>query len=258
MKKPNIILFDIETLPDMKEVMHVFPGLSAYPGLTFKSSINSVICFGYKQLGDKKSKCINAWDFKDSWGKNINDDKELLKAAREILIKADGVITHNGRKFDLPTINSRLMYHGLPPIPKVNHIDTCSVARSKLNIFSNRLNSVARFLKCEQKLENGGWSLWEQIQYVQDKKSRNLMTKYCKQDVEVLEQVFLKLRPLADSIPNYNLFTGESSTQVCPSCGGNHLEKHGFLVTKQGRKQRWLCKDCGSHSTENAKKRLTR
>ncbi len=257
MKKPNIILFDLETLPDLKQVMSVFPGLSAYPGLTFKSSINSIICFGYKQLGDKNSKCINAWDFKQSWSKNVNDDKQLCIAAREILLKADGVITHNGRKFDLPTLNSRLMFHGISPLPKVNHIDTCSVARAKLNIFSNRLNSVAKFLGCEQKLENGGWSLWEKVQD-RDKAAQKLMTKYCKQDVEVLEQVFNKLRPLADSIPNYNLFTGNSTDQVCPSCGGNHLEKHGFLVTKQGRKQRWLCKDCGSNSTENAKKRLTR
>jgi transposase-like protein len=30
----------------------------------------------------------------------------------------------------------------------------------------------------------------------------------------------------------------------CPECGGEGV-KCGFKITRKGRKQRWLCKNCG-------------
>ena len=81
------------------------------------------------------------------------------------------------------------------------------------------------------------------------------MDKYCKQDVEVLEQVFHKLRPFISNIPNYNLFT---EARVCPSCGGHRLQKHGVRMTKTAKRQRYRCMDCGSTSTTDARDLLPR
>ena len=63
-KKPNIILWDLEILADMREVRKVFFSIGDFPGRTLKSSINSIICFGYKKLGEARAHSINAWDFK--------------------------------------------------------------------------------------------------------------------------------------------------------------------------------------------------
>lgn len=245
--KPKIISFDLETLADLPKVMKYLPGMSAYPGLTMKATHNTIICCGYKVLGEKTVKCINAWDYPKRWKKDVNDDYEVVKAIYDVLKDADGLITHNGRRFDLKFLNSRLAFHGLNPLPKIPHIDTCVVAKSKLFLFNNRLNTVAEFLGCELKMENGGWNLWERV-LRRDKKAQATMTKYCKQDVEVLEQVFLKLRPMITGIPNYNIFNGADET-VCPNCGSHHIQKHGTRVSTVRLVQRYICMDCGtSHS----------
>lgn len=250
--KPKIIVWDLETLADLDKVMKFLPGMSAYPGLTMKATHNTIICAGYKVLGEKSVHCINAWDYPKRWNKNVNDDYEVVKAMREVLLEADGIITHNGRRFDFKFINSRLLYHGFPPLPKIPHIDTCRIASSKLFLFNSRLNTVAEFLGCDLKLENGGWSLWEKV-LKRDKKAQTLMTKYCKQDVATLEQVFLKLRPLIKDIPNYNIFLDNKETHVCPNCGSDHLVKHGRMVRVSKIVERFLCRNCGTTHTKNAK-----
>ena len=247
-KKPKIVLWDLETLMNMDEIAKIFPSIGAYPGRTMKASITTIICFGYKELGDKKSKCVSAWDFPELWAKDMNNDKEVVKAAYEVLKDADGIVTHNGARFDLKFLNTRLMYHGLPPLAKIPHIDTVLAARSNLLLYSNRLNDVSKFFKCESKMENGGWQLWVDV-LAGKKKAMKTMSQYCKQDVEVLEQVFLKLRPVIKNIPNYNLFRDSDDTMHCPSCGSSRMQKHGFRNSKTAKLQRYRCLDCGSTST---------
>jgi DNA polymerase elongation subunit (family B) len=244
-KEPRIILWDIETLPDLRAVMNEFPSLSAYPGLTLKASINSVICVGWKVLGESKVHCINAWDFKTRWKRNINDDFDVCKAAFEILSNADVVVTHNGKRFDWKFMQTRLLYHGFPPLPNIIHIDTCSEAKKHLFMYNNRLNTIGKFLTSEQKLENGGWGLWVKVSE-RNPKAMAVMTKYCMQDVRLLEKVFKKLKPVIRGLPNANLYKDRPS---CPNCGSKRLQKRGEKVTKTARAQRYQCQDCGSWSS---------
>lgn len=254
-KEPRIILFDIETMPIMSQVMKNFTGLSNYPGLTLKGNINSVICFGYKVFGEKETHCLNAWDFK-SWKKDINDDKELVKKAAEILTEADAIVTHNGKRFDLKFLQTRLLGHGLGPIPKIPHLDTCAQARTSMLMFSNRLNSLGEFMAQDKKLENGGWSLWEKVM-ARDPKSMKLMTDYCKQDVRLLEKVYKKLLPFMAGVPNYNIFTG-TNLHHCPACGSTRVIKNGYRHTNVGSYQRYICRDCNSWHTTNLKDKQPR
>lgn len=253
--EPKIVLFDIETLPDLDKVMEVFPQLSNYPGLTLKASINSVICFGYKIFGEKEIKCINAWDFK-SWDKNVNNDLEIIKAAYEVLKDADAVVGHNSKRFDWKFIQTRLAIHGLEPLPRIKHIDTCNESRKNLMMFSNRLGEISKLLFDDKKTENGGWPLWCKVMK-RDKQAMAMMTKYCKQDVNLTEKLFKKIRPYVTNIPNYNLF--ESGEKVlCPSCGSTRLEKRGFGTTKVRMFQKYVCKDCRSWSQVGIKDHMPR
>ena len=249
--KPRIILFDLETLANMERVMHFFPGMSAYPGLTMKATHNSIICVGWKELGAKETNCINAWDYAKRWKRDVNDDYEVVKAFAKVLETADGLITHNGARFDIKFLNSRLVYHGFSPIPKMPHIDTCRVAKSKLFLFNNRLNTVAEYLGCELKMENGGWSLWERV-LKRDVKAQQTMEKYCKQDVRTLEQVYLKWRPLITTGPNFNQFS-DNDAQACPNCGSSNTQKHGKRMMAKGLVQRHKCNDCGTAYSQPAK-----
>lgn len=229
----------------MRQVMKVFPQLSNYPGLTLKATVNTIICFGWKLFGKDQQavSCVNAWDYA-SWAYDINDDRAVCLAAYDILKDADAVITHNGRRFDWKFLQTRLLFHGIPPLPKINHIDTCVLAKSNLFLFNNKLNTVAKFLTEEEKIDNGGWDLWVRVSQRENEACR-LMSEYCQQDVITLEAVFRELRPFAVNLPNHGLFT-EGAKRVCPSCGSSRHVKYGTRHTKAARYQRFMCTDCRS------------
>lgn len=248
--EPKIIIWDLETLSNLTEVMKFMPRMYEY--CTLRASLSTIICFGYKQLGWKNSKCINAWDF-PNWQKDVNDDYEICSAAYDILKDADAIVTHNGKNFDYKFLNARLVYHGLPTLPRMPHVDTCQVSRKKLFLASNRLNDLAKFLSVEQKLDNGGWDLWVKV-LNRDKPSMDLMTRYCKQDVQVLEKVFLRLRGVCDDLPNHNLF--KKDQKRCPKCGASRIKKHGKYLTKTKSYQRYLCMPCGSTFRTDAKDKI--
>jgi transposase-like protein len=67
------------------------------------------------------------------------------------------------------------------------------------------------------------------------------MVKYCKQDVNLLEQWFDKL--------NKYMKPKTHATGVkcdCPECGSDKIGLRGFRVSSLGNKtQRAKCKDCG-------------
>lgn len=236
--------------------MEVYPQLSNYPGLTLKADICSVICFGYRIMGEKETKCINAWDFPE-WKKDVNNDKPLLEAAYEILKDADAVITHNGRRFDEKFFKTRLMINDMPPLPLgMKHIDTCQLAKRNLYTFNNKLDTLGKLFAKERKLENGGWDLWVRVRK-RDAKAMQLMTKYCIQDVVVLSKIFKKLIHLSKGLPNHNLFhVGQK--HLCPSCGSTRLIGRGYNLTKTRSYKRLQCKDCHSWCQVDSSDRLPR
>jgi DNA polymerase elongation subunit (family B) len=245
--EPKIVLLDIETLADLKAVMSVLPSLSDYPGLTLKASINSVICFGYKVFGEDDVHVVNAWDDVKRWSKDVNDDKFVLEEIHNILADADAIVSHNGKRFDWKFIQTRMLKHGLDPLPKIIHIDTCVLAKQHLYLSNNRLNTLAKFMTSEEKMENGGWELWCKV-LNRDKKAMKLMSEYCAQDIVTLEAVFKKLRPFINNLPNYNQFR-TSEKICCPNCGSTRMIGNGYRVMKEKMVKRIRCSDCGTSSS---------
>jgi DNA polymerase elongation subunit (family B) len=261
-RAPRILLYDLETLPDFEEIMRtgVYPRISSWPGVSMRADITSVICFGYKWLGEKTTHCINAWDFKGRWGKNVNDDKALLRESSKILLSADAVITHNGKRFDQKVFQTRLLKWKLPFLhPNIKHIDLCQVAKSKLFLSSNSHNTVSQFIQNEKKMDNGGWDLWYRV-WKREVAACNIMTKYCKRDVSLMEPNFEALRPLINNIPNYNLFR-EDGTRCCPYCGHLKLKSNGLYRTKTTIRRQYRCigsGGCGAFFTTDANDRMPR
>jgi hypothetical protein len=252
---PKIILFDLEIIPDLKEALKVWPGLSYYPGLTLKATITSIICAGWKVFGQKKTHCVNAWDFKE-WKKDVNNDYQVVKAISDVLEGADAVVTHNGIRFDMKFLQTRLMKHKLPPLPKIHHIDTCKLAKANLYALNNKLNTVGELLVGERKLDHEGWDLWVKV-HNRDPKAMAKMEKYCKQDVDLLEKVFKPLRPFAKNIPNYML-SSTGNKPVCPTCGSTRLRNKGYVYNKTTTFNRYRCKDCLSYSRTDTRDRNPR
>lgn len=243
MSEPKIVFYDLETLPNLPEVMKEIPGLGDYPGKTLKASINSIICFGHHILGEKKTKCLSAWDF-PAWRKDVNDDHALVKAARDVLIDADCVVTFNGKRFDEKVLNTRLMLNGLDPLPKIKHVDVYQVVKSNLSLIRNNLKTCARLLTNKKKLDTGGWELWVKVLNRNQKAMRD-MSSYCMGDVDALKALFNRVRPFITTLPNQNLYV-TGLKPLCPSCGSSRLISNGWRPTASSVYRRYSCKDCGA------------
>lgn len=251
-RKPKIILFDLETLPDLPQALKVWPQLSSYPGKTLRATVSSIICAGWKEYGSNKTHCINAWDFK-SWNEDVNDDGAVCREMHRILDNADAVVTHNGKRFDWKFIQTRFLKHKLRPLDKPLHIDTKSLASSNLFSFNNRLGYIGEEFVGERKLEHEGWELWVKV-HQRDPQAMQTMTDYCIQDVDLLERVYDLLRPFSKAIPNHNLWKDEDDDSIlCPNCGSSHTIKWGTRVAKTAVYQRMLCKSCGNYFRLDAK-----
>jgi hypothetical protein len=250
------VLFDIETLPNLPEALKVWTQLSDFPGRTFAASISSVICFGYKILGEKKTHCISAWDF-PQWQKDVNDDVPLLKAALEVLMTADAIVSHNGRSFDAKFLQTRLAIKNLPSLPPVQHVDTKNEAKRNLKLFSNSLKHACEQLTGARKLQNDGWDLWIKT-HARDAKAQEKMRTYCKGDVIALEALYLKLRKYSKDTPNHNIHQIGNSKNLCHACGSSRLRSEGIRSTQTQTYRRYNCKDCGAWTRTDSKDRWPR
>ena len=69
------------------------------------------------------------------------------------------------------------------------------------------------------------------------------MVDYNKRDVDLLEQVFLKIRPYASIAFNHHLF---AQHEGCPHCGSQRYERRGYRYADTQVYARFQCgnKDC--------------
>jgi DNA polymerase elongation subunit (family B) len=248
-QEPRIVFFDIETVPDLQAALENWCDLSSNrPGKkpTMTASVCSVICFGYRVLGESKARAINAWDF-PSWKHDVNDDSALLAQVHEVLKGADAIVTFNGKGFDWRFVQTRMKKHKLDFLPKLPHIDLCQVARSNLFLLNSRLKTVAKYLLDDSKLEHDGWSLWVDthggVKRKRDLKAEAKMSKYNLKDVDLMVPLYKELRPLIPGIPNHNLFN-PMRDKCCPRCGSTRLKNEGTRVTSTRRYKRYICHDC--------------
>lgn len=244
MKKNKIKLlsFDFETSP----AKGYFFGSIWETNIIEIIEYEQILCVAYMVEGSDVVYVKGQDDFK-GYKKGILNDKALVEWFRPIIEGVDVVSAHNGDRFDLTVFNTRLIAHGLKPIPPTKSIDTKKIAKNKFHLPSNKLDDMADFLGIGRKLSThkGLWLGCENG----DKNSWKYMKQYCKNDVILQHKVMLKILPFTKQLNNYNNITGESLK--CPNitCGSDHLQKRGFSRTTVSMSQRMQCQDCGTWSS---------
>ena len=179
------------------------------------------------------------------------DDYRLTNWLIEWLDNADYVVAHNGRKFDIPLIKARALINGIEPPSPFKVIDTLEIARKEFLFTRNSLENLAIQLNCNlHKLKDrkfSGFSLWKECMEGNEEAWAE-MKKYNIMDVDVLEEVYLKLRAWDSRHPNINVEDDETTTR-CPKCSSDKLERRGFYTTNVGKYQRYQCRSCGGWSS---------
>ena len=232
----RIVTLDIETAPKV-----------AYVWRFFKENISPkqvkehcrILSFAAKALNEKKVQ------YEES---RSEDDREIVSSLIDVLDKADIVVAHNGQAFDLATIKGRAVAHGLKPPSPYKVVDTLTSARKEFNFESNTLEYLATVLNCKRrKLSHKqfpGFELWLECLKGNKAAWKELKT-YNIEDVLVLEEVYLKMRPYISNHPNVGVFE-EGEEVVCPKCGSDDVHFRGYAYTQVSRYHKFQCQDCGS------------
>lgn len=239
MNNPKILIFDIETAPNLAYVWGKYEqNVIAYENEWY------MLCYAAKWLGKKKVMTSKLNDFK-LFKKDKRNDLEVCKELWKLLDEADVVIAHNGDSFDIKKTNARFLYHGLTAPSPYKTLDTKKIAKRYFKFNSNKLDDLGEHFGIGRKVKHEGFSLW--LKCMDGVKSGwNNMIKYNKQDVILLEKLYLKLLPWITNHPNYGVYLGKE--HVCPNCGSEQVIRRGFNYTKTMVYQSWQCKNCGSWS----------
>ena len=235
--KPNILLLDIETAP-----------VKAYVWRLWKQNINIDQIISDWFMLTWAAKWLLEEDIMSQrlYPEEVlrEDDSRIVETLWHLLNKADIVIAHNGKQFDIPKIKSRFLVHGFPPTTFYQQIDTKEVAAREFGFSSNKLDALARTFGLDRKIDTD-FDLWVNC-LKGDPEALLYMEKYNRNDVTVLEEIYLILRPYIKNHPNYNLFI-DSEKPVCPTCGHEHLTFAGYYYfTPTGKYKNYRCDKCGA------------
>src|ERR1700722_10331801 len=144
-RKIKVLLFDIETAPIIGYVWGLW---DQTVGLNQIKSDWHLLSWSAKWLDDPASK-VMYMDQRNE--KNIENDKNILKALWKLLDAADVVITQNGIRFDSKKVNARFILNGMKPPSSYKHIDTCKIASRVFGFTSNKLEYLTDKLNTKYK-----------------------------------------------------------------------------------------------------------
>ena len=233
----KILLFDIETTP-----MEIYTW-NLYPKYIHISQIIkdwNIICwrakwlFGTETMGacQTSEEAIN------------RDDRRVVSKLWGLIDEADIIIAHNLIKFDRQKANSRFVEHGLLPPSPYQVVDTLAIAKREFKFSSNKLDYLCQKLGIGAKLDTD-FDLWKDC-LIGDKIALKNMYDYCGNDVGILEDLYLKLRPWIKSHPNVALYC-EDADGRCGNCGSDEITRlHRSYYTPTGKYEVWRCDNCGA------------
>lgn len=228
----KVLLIDLETSPNLGYIWEKYE----QNVLSFVTE-RDLLSFSYKWEGEKSVKVCSLEEC---------TIKELVGKLHKLFNEAEIIIAHNGDNFDIKMSNTFFINHGFNPPSPYKTIDTLKIARSKFKFNSNKLNDLGEYLGLGKKVETGGFGLWLGC-LKGDKKSWALMRKYNKQDVALLEKVYLKLRSWGTNLPTAKVGL------VCPACGSSKLQSRGWQVNKVFKSKRFQCQNCSKWSLSSIK-----
>jgi len=234
MRKPKILFIDIETSPNIVASWTI--GRKVF--LSHESILEErkIICICWKWSTGSTIYCSD-------WGVE-QDDKQILLNIQDSLNEADLIVAHNGDKYDLRFINSRLLYHKLKPIHTASTEDTLKQLRRVFYLNSNKLDYVSHFLQFGHKMHTD-FTLWLSV-LKKDIKALKYMIRYCKKDVLLLEKVYNRIAPFVTQKINKGLITSHEKLS-CSACGAhrNFLRQKGYRYNAKTIKHKYVCTKCG-------------
>ena len=227
----KILLVDIETAPNLAHVWGLWQQNVAINQIM---ESGYTLCWAAKWLGETNTMFSS---------RQNHSAVQMLNSIHSLLDEADAVISYNGVKFDIPTLNREFVVHNLPPPSPYRQIDLLQVVKKQFKFPSNKLDYVTQALGVGAKVKHIGHELW--VRCIKgDEEAWAMMKEYNVNDVVILEQVYNRLKPWIKNHANAGLY--QDNKEVCPNCGDVHIHKRGFAYTLTNKYQRMRCNNCGN------------
>lgn len=161
-KANTILFFDLET-----------QGLTADYG--------KILVYSRKWWGEKKARSV------------VGTERQILRAMQADFERADLLVSYNGRLFDVPYANTRLLELGKPALPKKHHLDLYFALKAKLRTTSKSMGAVGSLLGLEESKMAVPAKAWREHDLP-------LLMKRCDSDVILLQQVYDRCKHLITTI----------------------------------------------------------
>lgn len=171
----------------------------------------------------------------------------MLKSIHKLLDEADVVVHFYGSKFDIPMLNSEFVKHGMNPPSPFKQVDLKKVCSEQFRFPSNKLEYVVKALKIGEKIDTD-FKLWTACMAGEDTAWKQ-MEAYNRNDTVLLEGLYDRLMPWIKNHPNHGSY-GDNK-EVCPNCGGQHLQRRGTRVVRLLKYPQFQCQDCGTWFRSN-------
>jgi len=156
---------------------------------------------------------------------------------------ADVVVTYNGKKYDMPKLNSAFLEAGLGPPSPYQHVDLYQVIRKTFGEVKNSLEYVSQKYLGVGKTPHEGHDLWVKCM-AGDPDAWERMREYNMNDVIITEQLYDKLLPWIPGHPNVLLYEDDRVGIACPRCASTSYQKRGFKVASTRVYQQYQCNGC--------------
>lgn len=228
----KLLFLDIETSPNLALVWGLFKQNVAINQIVDSSY---TMCWAAKWHGDEDI-------YFDSL--NQSSKRDMLERIHALLEEADAVVTYNGARFDIPTLNKEFVLQGFHPPTPYKQVDLFKVVRSTFRFPSMKLDYVLQALDIGKKVDHKGMELWVECMNG-DPEAWEKMEEYNKGDVAPLEKLYERLQPWITAHPNHALYK-DTDRPVCTNCGSSRVISKGTEKTKTQEYRRFKCNDCGT------------
>jgi len=231
----------------------VFWDLEVSPNIVFTWRLGSKVFLGHDSVIKERAIICACWKEEGvgkvnslEWDKG--DDKDLCIKLREAIIDADELVAHNGDNFDFKWFNTRLIFHGIEPLPEIKTVDTLKLARRKFYFNSNKLDYISNYLGYPKK-DKTDFSMWQNILMDNSESDMKRMVTYCKKDVVLGEKVYHRLAIHNKPSTHMGVLDG-GERHDCPRCGSEYAKLSKRNVTAAGMPRfQMRCDSCRGYFT---------
>lgn len=242
-KKPRIVSFDLEVSP----ALGYFYPPTWETGIIKAAERQKLMCFAWQIVGEKRIHGRTLFDT-DTYKVDPKNDYLLAKELHEVMDSADILLGQNSDQFDVKMANYFFIMNGLSPIQPKKYIDTKKVAKKYFKFLNNTLDNMGEELGVGGKTKDTYKNLWVDAFLDGDKKAWKLMNEYCKNDVRVTTEIYLKMRGFMHSHPSLSRISNEYD--ACPRCGSYDYELKAYRSSNVSNYRQFYCNGCGGYFTD--------